>query len=352
MPNVLERVYLGNTLLDWIIALAIMAGALVAAKMIFWFFRTVVSRFTSRTKTSLDDIIVDMVEEPLVFIVAAVGIWIGIRMLTLPSAVDKWVAIIVQILVVLAVGWMVTRLLDALYKQYVIPFTENSETDLDDQLAPLIRKAVKFIIWGITIVIALNNAGYDVGALLAGLGIGGLALAMAAKDTVTNVFGGFTIFTDRPFTLKDRIEIEGHDGVVEDIGIRSTRIRTLKGRLVTIPNSSFTDAPVVNISSEPSRKVSMELGLTYDTPPEQMKQALQLLQEIVAAQPDTEEKVLTGFTEFGDSAMTILLIYYVTRGGDILGTKTAINLEILTRFNASGLEMAYPTRTLYTKALN
>lgn len=106
-------------------------------------------------------------------------------------------------------------------------------------------------------IVALNNAGYDVGALIAGLGIGGLALAMAARDTVSNVFGGFTIFTDRPFTLNDRIKVSGFDGTVDEIGIRSTRLRTLAGTLVTIPNSTFSESAVENVSAEPSRKVVM-----------------------------------------------------------------------------------------------
>ena len=149
--------------------------------------------------------IIDMVEEPLVFIVGAVGIYSGLRMLILPEMVDKWIGIVVQVLVVLAMGWLATRLIDALFKELVIPLTEKSETALDDQLAPLALKAAKFVIWGVTVVIAMNNAGYDVGALLAGLGIGGLAVAMAAKDTVTNIFGGFTIFTDRPFSRANRL---------------------------------------------------------------------------------------------------------------------------------------------------
>ncbi len=205
MLAILDGIYLGNSLMRWIIALSIMAGSIVAAKMLYWFFSRVVKRLARKTETRLDNIIIDMVEEPLVFIVGAVGIYSGLRMLILPEMVDKWIGIVVQVLVVLAMGWLATRLIDALFKELVIPLTEKSETALDDQLAPLALKAAKFVIWGVTVVIAMNNAGYDVGALLAGLGIGGLAVAMAAKDTVTNIFGGFTIFTDRPFSRANRL---------------------------------------------------------------------------------------------------------------------------------------------------
>jgi MscS family membrane protein len=290
-----------------------------------------------------------MIEEPMVLALMVAGIWYGLTYLTLPEALDRWIGNVVQVLIVLSVGWLVARLLDSLYKEYVVPLAEKSETDLDDQLLPILRKGTKVVVWGLTIVIALNNAGYDVGALLAGLGIGGLALAMAAKDTVSNVFGGFTIFLDRPFTLKDRVKIAGFDGTIQEIGIRSTRLQTLDGRIVTIPNAKFTDSPVENVSLEPSRKVVLNLGLTYDTTPEKMEQAMQLLKEIAAGNPDVVEKVSIGFNGFGDFAMNVLFIYYINKGADILGTQTAVNMEILRQFNAQGLEFAFPTQTLYTR---
>jgi MscS family membrane protein len=349
--EIFSESYYGNSLGAWFVTLCIIVGSVFVARLLYWISGNVVRRVVSRTKTRLDDIIVDMIEEPVVFALAAAGIWYGLAYLALPAAADRWIGNVFQVLIVLSIGWLVTRLLDSLYREYVVPLAEKSETDLDDQLLPILRKGTRIIVWGLTIVIALNNAGYDVGALLAGLGIGGLALAMAAKDTVSNIFGGFTIFTDRPFTIRDRIKIAGYDGTIEEIGIRSTRLRTLDGRTVTIPNSKFADSPVENISSEPSRKVTLNLGLTYDTTPEKMAEATDTLKKIVADTPDTEEKVITGFNAFGDFAMNIILIYYISKGGDIVGTQHSVNTEILRQFNARGLEFAFPTQTLYTKAL-
>jgi len=188
-------------------------------------------------------------------------------------------------------------------------------------------------------------------ALIAGLGIGGLALAMAAKDTVANVFGGFTIFTDRPFVMGDRIVISGFDGTVSEIGIRSTRLKTLAGREVSIPNSRFADSPVENISREPNRKMSLSLGLTYDTPPDRIQRAMDILVEIVEAQGEaTEEKVIVGFNSFGDFALGVMVIYYITKGADIMGVQTSVNMAILERFNAEKLEFAFPTQTIHTVA--
>ena len=292
-----------------------------------------------------------MVEEPIVFVLTVAGIWYGLRRLTLPDIAHQWIGNAFQFLIVLAAAWMVTRLLDAVYREYVVPIAQKSENDLDDQLLPILQRGTKLAVWSIGIIVALNNAGYDVGALIAGLGIGGLALAMAAKDTVSNVFGGFTIFSDRPFKLNDRVKVAGYDGTVTDIGVRSTRLKTLEGRVVTIPNSKFSDTAVENVSLEPSRKVVSNLGLTYDTTPEQMNEAMALLKEIAGAQGNLEDNISVGFNAFGDSAMNILFIYYIKKEGDILGTQTEINMKILEAFTKAGLDFAYPTQTLYTKQL-
>jgi MscS family membrane protein len=292
-----------------------------------------------------------MVKEPIVFALTVAGIWYGLRSLNLPETAHVWIGNVFQFLVVLAVAWMVTRVLDAIYREYLVPIAEKSENDLDDQLMPILQKGTKLAVWSIGIIVALNNAGYDVGALIAGLGIGGLALAMAAKDTVSNIFGGFTIFSDRPFKLNDRVKVVGFDGTVVDIGVRSTRLKTLEGRIVTIPNSTFSDSAVENVSLEPSRKVVLNLGLTYDTTPEQMQVAMTILKDLAAANAALEENVSIGFNAFGDSAMNIIFIYYIKKEGDILGTQTEINMKVLEEFTKAGLDFAFPTQTLYTKQL-
>lgn len=352
MEEFLARSYYGNTVLDWAMAFGIIIVAFAVGKIVYWLSGTVFRRLTRRTKTNLDDIILDMVEEPIVFVLTAAGVWYGLRSLELPEFVDVWIGNVFQFVIVLAVAWMITRVLDAVYREYLVPIAEKSENDLDDQLMPILQKGTKLAVWSIGVIVALNNAGYDVGALIAGLGIGGLALAMAAKDTVSNIFGGFTIFSDRPFKLHDRVKVAGFDGTVTDIGVRSTRIQTLEGRIVTIPNSKFSDSAVENVSLEPSRKVVSNLGLVYDTTPAQMEKAMTLLREIAASQDGLEENVSVAFNAFGDSAMNILFIYYIKKEADILGTQTAINMAILTRFAEAGLEFAFPTQTHYTKQLD
>lgn len=351
MSEFLAKTFYGNTMTEWMIAFAVMIAAALAGKTLYWFFKNVLRRLTAKTATNLDDIVLDMVEEPIVFAATILGIWLGLERLTFPENVDGWVDTGVQGLIILCVTWLVARLIDSLICEYLIPLAEKSENDLDDQLLPILRRTTGSAVWAVGIVVALNNAGYDVAAVIAGLGIGGLALAMAAKDTVSNVFGGFTIFTDRPFTIKDRVRFAGFDGTVEEIGLRSTRLRTLSGTMVTVPNAKFADTPVENVSAEPSRKVASELGLTYDMNADQMADALVTLRAIAAANESLEEKVVTGFTGFGDFAQTILFIYYIKAGSDIVGTQTEINLEILRQFNAKGLEMAFPTQTILHRAI-
>jgi MscS family membrane protein len=347
LQALLVQTYYGNTVLQWLTAAGIALGALIAGRALYWVMGNVVKKLT--TKNRLDDLIVDMVEEPIVFVLVLGGAWFGVHTLTLPPQLSQWLGNALHFLLILTAAWLVTRLLDALHNEYLAPLAQKSATDLDDQLLPILRKGTKIVIWTIGLVVALNNAGYDVGALIAGLGIGGLALAMAAKDTVSNVFGGFTIFTDRPFKLNDRVKVAGFDGHIREIGVRSTRLQTLDGTLVTIPNATFADSAVENISLEPSRKVTTNLGLTYDTTPEKMKAAMELLREIASTTAGLEKTCNVAFNVFGDSALNIVFVYFISKDADILNTTSAVNMAILERFNAAGLEFAFPTRTIYSK---
>lgn len=349
MDALTETLYLGNTLLQWLTAAGIIVGSVIVAKILYWMFGGMARKLTRRTRTRLDDLLIDMLEEPVVFAVIIIGIWFGLGRLDMPENLSNWIGMGYQLLIVFNVAWFVVRFLDALIEEYIVPLVEKTEGELDDQLLPIIRKAMKITIWAMALVIALNNAGYDVGALLAGLGIGGLAFALAAQDTVANLFGGFTIFADKPFTINERVVLDGYDGIVEEIGIRSTRLRTLAGRLVTIPNSRIANNVVENISSEPGRKVVMTLGLTYDTDENGMQKAMDLLKGITAAEVGVDdERTLVAFSGFGDFSLNILLIYWIRKEADILDVQTRVNMKILETFNGNKLEFAFPTQTILT----
>jgi len=349
MSDFFSKTFYNNTIGEWAISLSIILASIIIAKLLYYFISKVLKRFTKKTNTKLDDILLDMLEEPMVFAIIIAGVWYGLNFLNLTEGLEKFIEKVYYILIVFNIAWLTTRLFDALVKEYLKPLVEKSESDLDDQLLPIATKSIKIIVWILALIIGLSNAGYDVGALIAGLGIGGLALAMAAKDSVANLFGGFTIFTDKPFTLHDRIKVSGFDGTVEEIGIRSTRLKTLEGRIVTIPNATFSNGTIENVSSEASRKMVVDLGLTYDTTPENMEKAMQILKDIALANSNINNNdIVTAFVSFGDSAMIIRLVYYIIKGADIYGVMTEVNMEILKKFNDTKLDFAFPSQTIYT----
>ncbi len=346
MSDFFARMYFGNTMGQWLTAAGIIIGAVLVGRIIYWVFGRFIKRAVAKAGTRLVDVLVDLGEEPLVYAVTVTGIWVAYGILDTTPGLDAFAAKVLFILFALGVAWFVTRISDALFEEYLKPLVAGTESDLDDQLLPVARKSIKIAIWVLAAVIALSNAGYDVAAIIAGLGLGGLAFALAAQDTVSNLFGGFTILTDSPFKMGDRVKISGFDGTIQEIGLRSTRLTTLEGRTVTIPNSTFTKNPVENVSSEPNRKVALNLGLTYDMNEAQVQRAMALLKNIAADQEDLEEKVVIGFNAFGDFALNVLFIYYIKSGADILAAQTDVNLAILQRFNAEGLEFAFPTQTI------
>ncbi len=352
ITGILETTFYGNTIFAWMKALAIIVAALIVGKTVYWIFQNVARRLTAKTDTKLDDIILDMIEEPLVVILTVLGFGIGVGTLHFESdGVSNFIANAMTAAITLSVAWLFARLIDSLIKEYLVPLTERTKSDLDDQLLPILRKGAKLGIWIVGIIVALNNAGYDVAALLAGLGVGGLALAIAAQDTVANVFGGATIFADRPFVIGDRVRVGGYDGIIRDIGIRSCRLETRDGAMVTMPNNLFTSSAVENVSSGIGRRIVNTLGLTYDTTPEQMQRAMDILREIATENEGVADDVKISFTSWGDFAMGIRFAIFIKPEAHFRNTESAVNLEILKRFNAEGLDFAFPTQTLYNIAV-
>ena len=347
--EIIHQEFYGNSILNWGIAVGILILSFVVVKMLYWIFSNVIRRLTSKTKTNLDDVLIDKLEKPLTYLVLILGYWISIHYLVFKEEVEIVLENAAYFLLVIDVTAILSRIVDALISEVIMPITEKSDSSFDNQLIPVIQKGVRSIIWILGIIIGLDNIGFDITAMIAGLGIGGLALALAAQDSVKNIFAGIMIFLDKPFKIKDRIQIDGFDGIVEEVGLRSTRLRTLEGRIVTIPNSRFTDNSVTNVTSQPTLKVKLNLGLTYDTDENQMQKAIDILEDIVKDQEAITDDYAAGFNGFGDFALNILFIYYVKPDSHWLDTQTLVNKEILRRFNKEGLEFAFPTQTILKK---
>ena len=347
--EVIHQEFYGNSILNWAIAVGILILSFVVVKMLYWIFSNVIRRLTSKTKTNLDDVLIDKLEKPLTYLVLILGYWISIHYLVFKEEVELVLENAAYFLLVIDFTAILSRIVDALITEIIMPISEKSDSSFDNQLIPVIQKGVRSIIWILGIIIGLDNIGFDITAMIAGLGIGGLALALAAQDSVKNIFAGIMIFLDKPFRIKDRIQVDGFDGIVEEVGLRSTRLRTLEGRIVTIPNSRFTDNSVTNVTSQPTLKVKLNLGLTYDTDEVQMQKAIDILEDIVKNQEAITDDYAAGFNGFGDFSLNILFIYYVKPDSHWLDTQTLVNKEILRRFNKEGLEFAFPTQTILKK---
>ena len=236
---------------------------------------------------------------------------------------------------------------------YLNNWARKTSNRIDDMLVPLVRKSLRItIVTIVAIYIAESLSGKTIGTLLAGLGIGGLAVALAAQDTLKNFFASIVIMADQPFQIGERVVIGEFDGPVEEVGFRSTKIRTLEGHLVTIPNSQVADEKVKNIGRRPYIRRLSNITITYDTPPEKVKEALNIIKDILEKRkerfhPDYLYRVY--FNEFNDWSLNILMIYWFTPPDywQYQQFNTEVNMEILKRFNEAGIEFAFPTQTVY-----
>lgn len=255
----------------------------------------------------------------------------------------------------IAIAYAVYRLVDVI-EYYLTLWTSKTRTKLDDMLVPVIRKSLRITIAIIAVLwIADGILDAEIRTILLSAGVGGIAVALAAKDTIANFFGSVTIFADRPFQIEELVKIGEHQGWVEDVGFRSTRIRTMKGHLVTIPNSVITNSMVENIGRRPFIRRISNITITYSSGHRKAKRAVEIIKEILAnvgevnAEPSKPPRVY--FSDFNDWSLNIYMSYWV-KPADYWRYKEIneeINLEIMKRFEAEQIEFAFPSQTLYVK---
>ncbi len=251
----------------------------------------------------------------------------------------------------IALIWFLFRLVD-LMDVRLRKWAAKTESTIDDMLAPLAGKTLRIFILAMGGIILIQNlTGIEIGPLLASLGLGGLAFALAAKDSVANFFGTMTIFFDKPFQVGERIVISGYDGTVESVGFRSTRIRTLTGSLVTIPNENVINTSVENIGRRPNIRWLTNITVTYDTPPDKVERAVEIIRRILdnheGMHPDWPPRVY--FNGFNDWSLNILVVawYHPPNWWDYCEWLQKTCLDILTDFNREGIDFAFPSRTVY-----
>ena len=227
---------------------------------------------------------------------------------------------------------------------------EATENKMDDQLIPFIVEIAKIITYIFALVIVMGNVfEVDITALAAGLGIGGIALAMASKESLENLLGSFTIFFDQPFTVGDTVTVGTVTGTVEKVGFRSTRIRTFDKSLVTVPNKKMIDAELDNLGMRPVRRVKFNIGLTYETAPEQIKAIVTDIQAMINQHPKTNQEGKVRFQEFGSSSLDILVMYFVDspKWNDLIDVKEDVNYKIMEIVKKHNSDFAFPSTTVY-----
>ena len=268
---------------------------------------------------------------------------------------DGWTTL-ARVVLAIAAAYGLYRLVDVI-EYYLNRLVGKTETTLDDMLVPIVRKALRLTIAIIAVLLISENilGGDKVKSLLLSAGVGGIAVALAAKDTIANFFGSITIFTDRPFQMGELVKIGEHTGPVEEVGLRSTRIRTLQGHLVTIPNSVITNSSVVNIGRRPFIRRTSNITITYDSGHTKAKRAVEIIKEVLADVPeinsDPDKPPRVYFSDFNDSSLNIYMSYWVKPADYWLYHKVneQVNLEIMKRFEGEQIEFAFPSQTLYVK---
>lgn len=288
------------------------------------------------------------------------GIHIGLLPVVMPEDLAGFAATVVEFFYILAIGWAVFNLVD-LVEIAIERRVSARESALAAQVAPLIRKSLRiFVIIIFVLFVAQNVFGVDITAWLAGLGIAGLAISLASQDSVRNLFGSVTVMLDKPFLVGDRIVFDGTDGFVEEIGLRSTRIRTFTGHVVTVPNMRFIDGTVENVSSRPFFRRVLNVTITYDTSREKIEEAVKIIRDLLEADDlrepfhiDTHPPRVY-FNDFNSESLNISVMYWYfideSKGHDWWGFQQhgeKFNKRLFAAFAEAGIEFAFPTQTMF-----
>lgn len=285
---------------------------------------------------------------PIVF---TLGLKIGLQWLFMPQGLETLLGTVMSVLMTLSVAWLIFCQI-AVVDTWLSRFVAKTESKLDDMIAPMVRKTLKVTVVTLTLVqVAQVLSDKPITSILAGLGVGGLAVALAAQDTIKNFFGSLVIFADKPFELGDRIKTGSIDGSVEEVGFRSTRIRTLEGNLVAIPNGDLANQTIENVTKRPHIRRIMNVTITYDTPPEKIDRALEILKELLAdhegMHPDFPPRVF--FNEFNSDSLNLIAVYWYHPAAwwDYMAFSEQLNKNLFRRYGEEGIEFAFPTQTLF-----
>lgn len=338
-----------------IIALIVFFGL----NFLFWLIRGVVidrlKHLSTKTSTDIDDVLVSAVESIKSWVYSIVSVYAALHIFPLNDTVDT----VLSAVFLFAVVWQAIKVASIFINYFATRFLEKDE-DGDGKIDPnaatasnMLTLIAQILLWSLGGLFVLSNLGVNVTSLIAGLGIGGIAIAFALQGILSDLFASFSIYFDKPFRIGDLIVVGGDTGTVEKIGIKSTRIRTLQGEELVVSNAELTTARIQNFKRMQERRIVAQFGITYETPQKDIEAIPTEVEEIFTAL-DGGRLDRVHFTSFGDSALIFELVYYVESSvyTDYLDIQQKFNFALMKRFADMGVEFAYPTQTIYTKAVS
>ncbi len=312
---------------------------------------TVLQPLTKSTKTYYDDRILSALKGPLSFVFVIIGVRLFFALLFLET---HFIEQLIDAMIVFNLFWALYALIYAL-RDAVYHFTERFNPELSHEMGNFILTMIRGIILAIGLGAILQVWGINVAGLVAGLGIGGLAFALAAKDTAANLFGSIALLLDKSIRIGEWIRIDGVEGTVEDIGMRTTKIRSFKKSLITLPNQMIANSPIENFSRRGIRRIKMVIGVTYSTNSKQIEKILDDIKTMLRNHENIEQKetMLVNFTSFGESSLNIFIYTFASTANweRYMNIKEDINLKIMQIIEDNNSEFAFPSQSLYVQSL-
>lgn len=317
----------------------------IFAKYIF----TILLKISKKDPTDLTTNIFLAFEKPLQWFFVITGFYISFKYFPYFNHLDQTIFKILKISVVFLFFWGLFNLSS---KSVLLIARANKKynMEIDEILIPFLSKAIRAVIVAIGFTVIIQEFGYNISGFIAGLGIGGLAISLAAKDALANLLGGFVIITEKPFTIGEWIKTPSVEGTVEDISFRSTRIRTFAQALVTVPNATLANESITNWSKMGKRQITFTLELSHEAPKEKIETVVRRIEELLRNHPDIhQETIFVKFDQFLENGFGIFLYFFTktTVWGEYLAVKEEINLKILDILESEGVDLAIPSRKLY-----
>lgn len=345
VTEILEQTFLGNTFMEYLVALTVFLGTLVVFKVFREIVLTRLAKLAEKSENDLDDILIDIIRSLKPPFYVLVSIYLTILFLNLNEMVVNVVTYVLIVWIGYQAGVIFSMLVD-----YAIKKKTNSEEEAHTQAAiHLLGTIVKAVFWAIVILFVLSNMGVNVNSLIGALGIGGIAVALAMQNILSDLFSSFSIYFDKPFEVGDFIMVGNMMGVVEYIGVKTTRIRALQGEELVISNQELTTARIQNFKKLQQRRVSFRFGVIYSTSNEVLEKIPREIKRIIE---NTENANFdrAHFYSFDDSALTFEVIYFLLSDdyNVYMDTQQKINLKIKETIEKMETDFAFPTRTVYT----